>query len=67
MQLKQVLQSSNTVKSPVIEISGGQYKRYEGTAGPQIIKDSLGNRVGALPAGGNQVYIPEVDKSWFEK
>lgn len=40
---------------------------YEGTAGPQIIKDSLGNRVGMLPGGGNQIYIPEVDASWFGK
>ncbi|ALS02420.1 hypothetical protein ATZ33_13795 [Enterococcus silesiacus] len=40
---------------------------YEGTAGPQIIKDSLGNRVGTLPGGGNQIYIPEVDASWFGK
>lgn len=40
---------------------------YEGTAGPQIITDSMGNRVGTLPGGGNQIYIPEVDTSWFGK
>ena len=34
---------------------------YEGTAAPQIINDGTGY----LTGGGNQVYIPEVNPSWF--
>ena len=39
---------------------------YEGTAAPQIIKDSMGNTIGKLPGGGNQVYIPKVNAGWFK-
>ena len=39
---------------------------YEGTAAPQVIRDSLGNLIGKLPGGGNQVYIPKVDARWFK-
>lgn len=39
---------------------------YEGTAAPQNITDSLGNTIGTLPGGRNQVYIPEVNAGWFK-
>ena len=39
---------------------------YEGIAAPQNIYDSLGNVVGTLPGGGNQVYIPKVEAGWFQ-
>lgn len=39
---------------------------YEGTAAPQAITDSLGNIIGILPGGGNQVYIPKVETGWFK-
>ena len=39
---------------------------YEGTAAPQNIYDNLGNVIGKLPGGGNQVYIPEIDERWFD-
>lgn len=38
---------------------------YEGVAAPQNIYDSLGNTIGVLPGGGNQVYIPKVEAGWF--
>ena len=38
---------------------------YEGTAAPQNIYDSLGNVIGTLPGGGNQIYIPKVEEGWF--
>ena len=34
---------------------------YEGTAAPQVINGGAGELLG----GGNQIYIPEVDASWF--
>jgi len=42
---------------------------YEGIAAPQAMKDSLGNTIGSLPGGGNQVIIPweELEPSWFGK
>lgn len=39
---------------------------YEGIAAPQSIYDSLGNTIGILPGGGNQVYIPKVEEGWFK-
>ena len=39
---------------------------YEGIAAPQNIYDSLGNVIGTLPGGGNQVYIPTVEARWFQ-
>lgn len=39
---------------------------YEGTAAPQVITDSLGNTIGKLPGGGNQVYIPKIKARWFK-
>ncbi len=39
---------------------------YEGIAAPQNIYDSLGNVIGTLPGGGNQVYIPKVEAGWFQ-
>ena len=39
---------------------------YEGIAAPQNIYDSLGNVIGTLPGGGNQVYIPKVERGWFQ-
>ena len=39
---------------------------YEGVAAPQNIYDSLGNVIGTLPGGGNQVYIPTVEAGWFQ-
>ncbi len=39
---------------------------YEGIAAPQNIYDSLGNVIGRLPGGGNQVYIPNVEAGWFQ-
>ncbi len=39
---------------------------YEGIAAPQNIYDSLGNVIGTLPGGGNQVYIPTVEAGWFQ-
>ena len=36
---------------------------YEGFAGPQTINDGAGFLMG----GGNQIYIPEVNASWFGK
>ena len=39
---------------------------YEGIAAPQNIYDSLGNVIGTLPGGGNQVYIPKVEAGWFK-
>ena len=39
---------------------------YEGVAAPQNIYDSLGNIIGVLPGGGNQVYIPKVEAGWFK-
>lgn len=38
---------------------------YEGFAAPQNIYDSLGNVIGKLPGGGNQIYILKVDERWF--
>ena len=38
----------------------------EGIAAPQNIYDSLGNVIGTLPGGGNQVYIPKVEAGWFK-
>ncbi len=38
-------------------------KIYEGVAAPQNILDSRGNIIGVLPGGGNQIYIPKVEKS----
>ena len=35
---------------------------YEGTAAPQTINGGAGQLIG----GGNQVYIPEVNASWFK-
>ena len=40
---------------------------YEGIAAPQNIYDSLGNVIGTLPGGGNQVYIPKVERGWFHE
>ncbi|RHH66519.1 MULTISPECIES: hypothetical protein [Vagococcus] len=40
---------------------------YEGTAEAQTLTDNMGNMIGTLPGGGNQVYIPEVDAKWFGK
>jgi hypothetical protein len=34
---------------------------YQGTAAPQIIFGGVGKLLG----GGSQIYIPEVDSSWF--
>ena len=34
---------------------------FEGTAAPQVINGGTG----ILPGGGNQIFIPEVDSSWF--
>jgi len=39
---------------------------YKGIAAPQNIYDSLGNVIGTLPGGGNQVYIPKVEVGWFQ-
>ncbi|MDO5539029.1 MAG: hypothetical protein Q4F83_02990 [Eubacteriales bacterium] len=39
---------------------------YEGIAAPQNIFDSMGNVIGTLPGGGNQIYIPKVDSGWFK-
>ena len=39
---------------------------YEGTAAPQNILDGVGNTIGTLPGGGNQVYIPKVEVGWFK-
>ena len=39
---------------------------YEGFAAPQNIYDSLGNIIGKLPGGGNQIYIPEIKVEWFK-
>ena len=39
---------------------------YEGTAAPQVIRDSMGNGIGILPGGGNQVYIPNIREEWFK-
>ena len=39
---------------------------YEGTAAPQVIRDSMGNGIGILPGGGNQVYIPNIRVEWFK-
>lgn len=39
---------------------------YEGIAAPQNIYDSLGNVIGVLPGGGNQVYILKVEVGWFQ-
>lgn len=39
---------------------------YEGIALPQNIYDSIGNVIGILPGGGNQVYIPTVEARWFQ-
>ena len=39
---------------------------YEGIAAPQNIYDSLGNVIGILPGGGNQIYIPTVEARWFQ-
>ncbi len=39
---------------------------YEGAAAPQNILDSLGNTIGTLPGGGNQIYIPKVEVRWFK-
>jgi hypothetical protein len=36
---------------------------YEGFAAPQMINSGAGFLMG----GGNQIYIPEVKASWFEK
>lgn len=38
---------------------------YEGIAAPQNIYDSLGDVIGTLPGGGNQVYIPTVEAGGF--
>lgn len=41
---------------------------YEGTAASQIINGGVGTPyggVGMLYGGGNQIFIPEVDPSWF--
>lgn len=39
---------------------------YEAIAAPQDIMDSMGNTIGTLPGGGNQVYIPKVNEGWFQ-
>ena len=39
---------------------------YEGVAAPQNILDSMGNTIGTLPGGGNQIYIPKVEVRWFK-
>ena len=39
---------------------------YEGIAAPQNIYDSLGNVIGVLPGGGNQIFIPHVEEGWFQ-
>ena len=39
---------------------------YEGIAALQNIYDSLGNVIGTLPGGGNQVYVPTVEARWFQ-
>ena len=39
---------------------------YEGVAAPQNIYDSLGNTIGVLPGGRNQVYIRKVEAGWFK-
>ena len=39
---------------------------YEGMVAPQNIYDSLGNVIGTLPGGRNQIYIPKVEARWFE-
>ncbi len=39
---------------------------YEGIAAPQNIYDDLGNVIGTLPGGGNQVYIPTVEAGWVQ-
>lgn len=38
---------------------------YEGRAAPQVIRDSMGNKIGQLPGGGSQVVIKNVDARWF--
>ena len=38
---------------------------YEGRAAPQVIRDSMGNKIGQLPGGGSQVIIENVDARWF--
>ena len=39
---------------------------YEGIVAPQNIYDSMGNVIGVLPGGGNQVYISKVKEWWFK-
>lgn len=39
---------------------------YEGVAAPQDIVDSIGNTIGTLPGGGNQIYIPKVSEGWYQ-
>ena len=39
---------------------------YQGISASQNILDSLGNVVGVLPGGGNQIYIPDLDIGWFK-
>lgn len=58
----------------IYRVSGGNAKIvvlkeitiYEGIATPQNIYDNLGNVIGTLPGGGNQVYIPTVEARWFQ-
>ena len=35
-------------------------------AATQVIRDSMGNAIGQLHGGGNQVYIPKVKAGWFQ-
>lgn len=39
---------------------------YEGAAGEQNLRDSMGNIIGKLPGGGNQIYIEDIDARWFK-
>jgi len=39
---------------------------FEGIAAPQDILDSLGNKIGSLIGGGKQIYLPELEESWFK-
>lgn len=56
----------NTTENIGKVIVPGKTKIYEGFAAPQNIYDSLGNVIGRLPGGGNQVYIPKVEAGWFK-
>lgn len=48
------------------EISREVAETFEGVAAPQNIYDSLGNVIGKLPGGGNQIFIPDIEARWFQ-